>query len=86
MGNIFYAILTEYWPFEGTEEKEAQEKIMNGERPQVDAELLKSKDSIDMALIEAMRMCWRQDPVTRASAKDVKQYLSSSVEANRDLK
>eukprot|EP00562_Extubocellulus_spinifer_P017090 CAMPEP_0178606380 /NCGR_PEP_ID=MMETSP0697-20121206/37056_1 /TAXON_ID=265572 /ORGANISM="Extubocellulus spinifer, Strain CCMP396" /LENGTH=126 /DNA_ID=CAMNT_0020244833 /DNA_START=62 /DNA_END=442 /DNA_ORIENTATION=- len=83
MGNIFYALLTEYWPFEGMEEKKAQEMILSGERPHVDAELLNSKDSADVALIEAMRMCWRQDPIDRATATDVKQYLTAAMKRSQ---
>mmetsp|Transcript_10335 Transcript_10335/g.23178 ORF Transcript_10335/g.23178 Transcript_10335/m.23178 type:complete len:511 (+) Transcript_10335:27-1559(+) len=83
MGNVFYALLTEYWPFEGMEEKKAQEMILSGERPHVDAELLNSKDSADVALIEAMRMCWRQDPIDRATATDVKQYLTAAMKRSQ---
>lgn len=79
MGNIFYALLTEYWPFEGMEETKAQKQIVSGERPPVDEELLNSKDSAGAALSEAMRMCWEQDPVARASANDVRAYLDAEV-------
>ena len=81
MGNIFYALLTEYWPFEGLEEKKAQEKIMSGERPRVDETIL--EDSADIAIDKAMRMCWEQDPIARASANDVRAYLDSELAKHR---
>lgn len=83
IGNIFYVLLTEYWPFEGMEEKKAQEMILSGERPPVGAELLNSKDSSDVALIEAMRMCWEEDPIARATANDVKDYLMAAMKRSQ---
>mmetsp|Transcript_25629 Transcript_25629/g.74150 ORF Transcript_25629/g.74150 Transcript_25629/m.74150 type:complete len:522 (-) Transcript_25629:3442-5007(-) len=79
MGNLFYSLLTEYWPFEGMDEKEAQQKIMDGERPPIDDSIRNSSDPIDAAFIRAISMCWRQNPKKRATAKEVKQYLMEQI-------
>ena len=81
MGNIFYSLLTEYWPFEGMDEKEAQRKIMGGARPPIDDDIRSSGDPIDNAFIEAIGMCWRQNPDERATAKEVKEYLISQIKS-----
>lgn len=79
MGNIFYSLLTEYWPFEGMDEKEAQQLIMGGKRPPIDDDIRNSKNSLDIAFIKAISMCWRQNPNERATAKVVKEYLVKSI-------
>ena len=84
MGNIFYSLLTEYWPFEGMDEKEAQRKIMDGERPPIDDDIRSSGDPIDTAFVEAISMCWRQNPDKRATAKEVKEYLNSKIKSMRN--
>ena len=81
MGNIFYSLLTEYWPFEGMDEKEAQRKIMGGARPPIDDDIRSSGDPIDNTFIEAIGMCWRQNPDERATAKEVKEYLISQTKS-----
>ena len=81
MGNIFYSLLTEYWPFEGMAEKEAQRKIMDGARPPIDDDIRISGDPIDSTFIEAIGMCWRQNPDKRATAKEVQEYLISQIES-----
>jgi len=81
MGNVFYSLLTEYWPFEGMDEKEAQQEIMDGERPPIDHNIRNSSDPIDAAFIKAISMCWRQNPEKRATAKEVKHFLAEQIKS-----
>ena len=82
MGNIFYALLTEYWPFEGIDEKEAQQKIVDGDRPPIDDVIRSSGDSLDAIFVKAIGMCWRHNPDKRATAKEVRQYLSDQIKVH----
>ena len=91
MGNIFYTLLTEYWPFEDIEEKEAQEQVINGYRPifeglvvsfstnQTSSKDKKKEDSCIDALKVAMKMCWQQDASLRPSADEVTLYLKTQL-------
>mmetsp|Transcript_55943 Transcript_55943/g.83372 ORF Transcript_55943/g.83372 Transcript_55943/m.83372 type:complete len:491 (+) Transcript_55943:95-1567(+) len=77
MGNVFYVLLTDAWAFERIQEKEAQEKIMDGVRPFISKAFRESEDPSVKALIEAMHMCWEQEPEDRATAIEVRDYLIS---------
>eukprot|EP00566_Odontella_aurita_P011879 CAMPEP_0113531968 /NCGR_PEP_ID=MMETSP0015_2-20120614/3789_1 /TAXON_ID=2838 /ORGANISM="Odontella" /LENGTH=383 /DNA_ID=CAMNT_0000430859 /DNA_START=455 /DNA_END=1606 /DNA_ORIENTATION=- /assembly_acc=CAM_ASM_000160 len=77
MGNIYYSLLTELWPYEKIKTKTAQEKIMNEERPPLDN--LDGEDPAVIALAAAMKKCWIQDPKRRATAREVQQYLTEEV-------
>ena len=63
------------------DEKEAQRKIMDGARPPIDGGIRSSGDPIDTTFIEAIGMCWHQNPDKRATAKEVKEYLISQIES-----
>lgn len=75
MGNVFYALLTDLWPFEKEVTKKAQGDVKRGIRPPIQLALKESKDPAHKALLAAMQMCWKQDPAQRATAKEVKDYL-----------
>ena len=70
LGNIFYMLLQEEWPFQDVEtDKEAQELVVNGVRPSFDEAVWNSTDAVDLALKEAMILCHQQNVTRRASAR-----------------
>ena len=44
LGNIFYMMLSQQWPWEGLEEKEAIKRVMDGRRPEIPESIRKSND------------------------------------------
>ena len=82
MGNVFYALLTESWPFDELKDKDAQTRIINGERPFIPESISKSNDPNQIALLEAMKMCWSQNPSDRATARDVLKYVTKQLSKN----
>jgi serine/threonine protein kinase len=80
MGNIFYMLLQEEWPFQGVNVEEAQKQVMEGVRPTFYKDIWDSTHPIDVALKEAMMMCHAQKPSERATARQVEQYLIAVLE------
>ena len=76
MGNIFYQILSLKWPFKGEDSESAQQRIIEGGRPDLDEDILNSTDPVDIAIIRAMKMCHVHNPRKRASAREVADFLS----------
>lgn len=80
MGNVFYAILTGLWPFEEEKnEKEAKNKIKQGKRPDF-GKVQNSTDPFDRAMIQAIEMCWKQNPESRATSRQVQEYINTQLE------
>ena len=79
LGNIFYMLLQEEWPFQDLNEKEAQERVMKGLRPSFDENVWNSTDLVDQALKQAMLMCHEQNAADRASAREVESFLKGRV-------
>ena len=86
MGNVFYSLLTGKWPFEDRKTKEAQKLIKNNERPPIDREIRESDDPLDVALLKALERCWEQDPIERASAREIEQFLEAELAKHRNRK
>jgi len=79
--NVFYSLLTNEWPFDEISDYQAQELVMEGMRPVVSDEILEKAEedpSID-ALLSAMNMCYHHDPTVRASAREVADFLTKSL-------
>lgn len=82
LGNLLYTILTGHFPFDdaGSERdtKEIKLLVQNGKRPHVniDADIRHSEDPIEQTMLEAVEMCWKQDPHDRASAREVEAVLA----------
>lgn len=79
LGNIFYGILTKLSPFEDDKAKDAQAKVMHGERPPVPKNFLSSTEPEHKALLEAMEMSWIHDPKKRATAREIAAYLKAEL-------
>jgi hypothetical protein len=75
LGNIFYGIFTNEWPFHHEKVSTAQKRIIAGERPPIDEKYRNSTDPLDQAMIQAIEMCWVQDPEERASARQVQTFI-----------
>ncbi len=75
LGSILYEILNgnEVWHDEHS--KDARRHIRKGRLPQIDKQLLESEDLVDVALREAIAMCYVFDPKERAKASDVASHL-----------
>lgn len=72
-------ILTQQWPWKDIKEKEAQRRVKRGERPEVPKSIHNSHDPVDKTLIQAMRMCHKQDPKQRATARQVETFLKDKL-------
>jgi serine/threonine protein kinase len=80
LGNIFYSLLTESWPFENLKEDEAQNRISEGKRPNLEFDVMKnSTDRVSIVMKEAIRICWAQEPTTRPSAMELVHFLQSEL-------
>eukprot|EP00978_Attheya_sp_CCMP212_P008458 scaffold19863_cov52-Attheya_sp.AAC.4 len=87
MGNIFYALLTEFWPFEDMKEKDATEQVKKGKTPLIPIAVRESTDIMDKVLLNATAMCWIKNPEERATARQVADYLTTKLkELDPDLK
>jgi hypothetical protein len=61
------------------EDVTVQKSIMNGVRPPMQPEIRNSTDPFVIAMIEAISMCWKQDPNERASAREVQNFLDGEL-------
>jgi serine/threonine protein kinase len=75
MGNVFYVLLTELWPFNDDESEDVERLVKAGKRPHIPKRLKESTDPAHEAIRKAIAMCWRQDPEIRATAKEVADFL-----------
>lgn len=79
LGNIFYMLLQEEYPFHGMDSEEAQALVMNGHRPSFYLDIWNSTDPVIQALKSIMIQCHEQDPNDRPSAREVEMYLKTIV-------
>jgi len=78
MGNVFYSLMTELWPFQELTENQAQDKVIAGDRPPIAME--NTTDPYAMAMIHVIKMCWMHHPSQRPSVKDVIAYIEKAME------
>jgi hypothetical protein len=79
LGNIFYVLLMKQWPFKYYKEKKIAHAILDGERPFMFPDVQNSTDPIDRTLLEAMEMCFHQNPADRATARQVETFLKGKL-------
>jgi serine/threonine protein kinase len=79
LGNVFYMLLMQDWPFKGLSVETAQAKIKAGLRPDFYADVWNSTHPIDEALKTAMLMCHEQDVEKRATARQVESFLTQKL-------
>ncbi len=79
LGSILYEILTgnEVWHDEDSED--ARRHIRKGRLPPINKQLLESDDLVDVALREAIAMCYVFNPEERAKAADVASHLKQKL-------
>jgi len=81
LGNLVYSIVTGHWPFDDLDHahgvREIKELVQQGRRPHIniDSDVVHSTDPYVQAMLQAVQMCWKQDPHERASAQEVEAYL-----------
>lgn len=75
LGSLIYYILTGHEAWHDTDTRKAQKYIRKGELPEIQEEILKSKDPVDLALRGAIDMCYVFDPKKRAKAGAVASFL-----------
>ena len=75
LGNVLYYIHTYHWLFEGLTSNEAKQNTVLGITSTIPEALLNSTDRAVNSLTRAIRMCWRNDPAKRPSARDISMYL-----------
>ncbi|KAL7543238.1 hypothetical protein ACHAXR_012522 [Thalassiosira sp. AJA248-18] len=78
LGSILYELLTAKEVWYDTDTKKAQKYIRKGKLPEIDDEILESKDPVYVALKEAIDMCYVFDPQKRAKAEEVASFLQKS--------
>jgi hypothetical protein len=69
------------WPFKYYNEKGIKRAINHGERPFMFPDVQNSTDPIDRTLLEAMEMCFHQNPADRATARQVEVFLKDKLRA-----
>ncbi|KAL9181647.1 hypothetical protein ACHAXT_010452 [Thalassiosira profunda] len=79
LGSILYEILTGREVWYDTDTKKAQRYIRKGDLPEIPEEIVKSKDPVDVALKQAIDMCYVFDPKKRAKAAEVAQHLQKAL-------
>jgi len=72
LGNILYMILTKHQPFYNKNSTTVAELVKHGETPPIPNEIWGTEE---LAIIEAINMCWLKNPKDRSSARDVESFL-----------
>jgi serine/threonine protein kinase len=85
MGNIFYSLLTNLWPFSGKSTEKAQQRVLNGSRPKIGEDILQRTDEPTLVLLKAMNMSWVQNPGERSTAREVEGFLEREVERLKNV-
>lgn len=82
MGNIFYTLMMNKWPFADLYDKDGtsavRKQVRAGHRPPMSSRLQNSQDPRIKAMIKAMDMCYVQDWRKRATAKEVADFLTTA--------
>jgi hypothetical protein len=60
-----YMLLQDEWPFDDLPDEEVADKVANGVRPSIDADIWNSTDPVNRVLKHVMIMCWAQEPLER---------------------
>lgn len=61
IGNVFYSLLTESWPYHELPEEEAQDRIRKGEHPDLSM-FVNTTNPYEKILVEATIWSWTKDP------------------------
>ena len=79
-GNILYSVLTGGFPFAHEKSEKAQSRVKHGERPDIPSSVQDSADPFDQAMLKVIEMCWIQDPIKRASAREIQEFIISKLQ------
>ena len=75
LGSLLYQILTGEEAWTRVDTKTAQKYVRRGRLPVIEDKFLASRHPVDVALREAIGMCYVYDPEERATAAEVAAYL-----------
>ena len=75
LGNVYYAMLTRKYPFQGEKPKKAIQKVKDGKRAPLPDDVANSNDKSIIALIKAMELSQAQNSNERPSATELVQLL-----------
>lgn len=78
LGSLLYELLTGYEVWHGVDAYKAQKLIREGVLPEIDETISKSKHPVEVALREAISMCYKFDPKDRAKPIDVAKHLEKA--------
>ena len=67
-------------PFAHANSEKAQSRIKDGERPDIPSSVQESADPFDHAMLKVIEMCWIQDPIKRASAREIQEFIISKLQ------
>lgn len=79
-GHVLFAILDDHYPFHDVSSADTKTYVIENKMPALSAFLQDSKDSIEMALIEAIRMCYEWDQYKRSTARQISDFLRSAMQ------
>ena len=83
--------MTGHWPFDDLENahgtREMKELVMHGRRPHIniDSDIRHSDDPYVQAMLQAVELCWKQDPHERPSAREVQAFLEQHLPPSAPL-
>lgn len=75
MGNILYYLLTLDWIYPGVSDVDVRQRLIRGERSPYPDRIKTSTDAAELALRDAIELCWTHDPIRRPHSSVVADYL-----------
>ncbi|KAL9179449.1 hypothetical protein ACHAXT_008739 [Thalassiosira profunda] len=78
LGSIIFHLLTGRKVWDKTKKNEAQEAVVGGLLPEIDATIVNASDPVNGVLMKALDMCWVYEPSKRATAREVASFLQES--------
>ena len=75
MGNIFYYLLTLDWIYPGVTDNDVRQRLIKGERSPYPERIKTTTDVAELALRDAVELCWNHDPIERPHSSVVADFL-----------
>jgi serine/threonine protein kinase len=84
LGNVLYYLLTEGTkPFHEMQGEDAFRHVAHGHTPKItDPKILNSTHPFHVNIMQAIQMCWIQDPEERPDARQVRDFLRPKLDAH----
>ena len=75
VGNIFFYLLTLDWIYPGVTDNDVRRRLIKGERSPYPERIRTTADSAELALRDAVELCWTHDPIERPHISVVADFL-----------